>query len=78
MVNFGEEDCVKIMQFLHNSFKSNEFQKQAFPSRFKATTTLVVGYMPSDLLWARKYVPSVEVVFKLVQFLDLEPKFMED
>ena len=46
----GEEDYVKIMQFLHNSFGSNEFQKQAFPSRSKVVPALVVGYIHNDLL----------------------------
>ena len=76
MVNFGEEDCVKIMQFPHNSFGSNEFQKQTFSSISKAVATLVIGYRTSDLLWTWKYAPYVEVVFGLVRFLDLEPRFV--
>ena len=78
MMNFGEKDCVKIRQFLHNSFGSNGSQKQEFSSRSKAVVALVVGYMPSEILWTWKYVPPIEVVFELVQFLELEPRFVED
>ena len=77
-MKFGEEDYVKIMQCLDNSFKSNKFEKQEFPWKSKAIATLVVGYMPYDLLWTWKYVRPVEVVFGLVQFVELEPKFVED
>lgn len=59
MVKFREEDCVKIMQYLENSFRSNGFEKQEFPWKSKATATLVG-------------------VFGLVQFVELEPKFVED
>ena len=48
--DFREEDYVKIMQFLHDSFGSNEFQNQTFPSRSKVVAALVVGYIHNDLL----------------------------
>ena len=58
-VKFKEEDCVKFMKCLDNSFGSNGSEKQEFPWISKVVATLVVKYMSNDLLWTWKSIPPV-------------------